>query len=632
MTAGQAFLMQRAERPVGLFFMLVLLVHLVDIFIGRMGAKILSPEILFTLYIIVLPLIGAIGPFRKEKFWQSAKPLLYLAVLGAIAYSIPHAVYRYLQPWNVDETIITAVLFFAPFYPFWIYFTHYENLGKWLRISMNTYITLWVIMLIISNPVWFQGLSDDTKRYLGQDTYSVSPGALLLAQAKKMWVGAQQFYNATTTQPKQFLNQSIQQATGDAYTARVDKNAKLKLGVTIEDLKTTQASFSTTDRVGVFTTLSATTIEDPLLISVNCTAKDPKGTAIPAEKSRVSPDTREQAIEVIQEETLDIDCDFEPGALPAGRNTLTVAARFETTTLSYLKTYFMDRERLRELRAAKIDPFKQYEITDRAPTTIYTSGPVSIGMSFGTPPIGIDATQDEFVSTLGITLKNELGGKIVDLPKLAVFVPQGFQITEISGIAATFAKVRCLDIAADWCDDSVSSLYVIDLTNPAPVEPGKSLTIRARVRAHRTDYERLLGATPISTRFFKTAAEYTYQLEKSITLDVKPTTTGTSGTVAAEKVVLVGSPIVDALTNEANISFVTNVASTSEIKYCQGSSTATCTLTTSSIPTASTIHAHHLDNLQSSTLYAYDLYGFSSACTPNNRCKLGDQSYTFTTP
>ncbi|MBI4145020.1 hypothetical protein HY493_02335 [Candidatus Woesearchaeota archaeon] len=630
MTAGQVFMTQRAERPVGMFFMLVLLVHLIDIFLGRMGAKTASPMLLLILYVVILPFIGALGPFRKDTFWHSAKPFIYLVVLGAISYGIPLAVYNYLQPLNLDETLITAILLFAPFYPFWIYFTHYEDLGKWVRRSMNTYITIWVILLIISNPAWFQGFSEDTKRYLGQDSYSVSPGALILAQAKKAWVGAVQFYNASTTQPKQFLNQSIQQATGDAYTARVDKNAKLKLGVTIDDLKTTQASFSTTDRTGVFTTLSATTIEDPLLISIDCTAKDPKGSVISPDKRRVSPDTKEQAVEVLQEETLDIDCDFEPGALPVGRNTLTVAAQFEATTLSYVKTYLMDRERLRELRAAKIDPFQQYGITDRAPVTVYTSGPVSIGMSFGTPPIGLDATQDEFVGTLGITLKNELGGKIMNLSKLAVFVPQGFQLTEISGIAATFSKARCLDIAADWCDDSVSNLYIIDLTDPAPVEPGKSLTVRARVRAHRTDYERLLGATPISTRFFKTAAIYTYRLEKSITIDVKAATTGTPGAVAAEKVVLVGSPIVDPLANEANISFVTNVASASEVKYCQGSSTATCTLTTSSIPTPTTIHVHHLDGLQSKTRYAYDLYGFSSAC-PNNRCKLGDQSYTFDT-
>lgn len=92
---------------------------------------------------------------------------------------------------------------------------------------------------------------------------------------------------------------------------------------------------------------------------------------------------------------------------------------------------------------------------------------------------------------------------------------------------------------------------------------------------------------------------------------------------------LAGDPTVAPETTSAKVTFNFNIDSTAEVKVCQGSTTTGCKLVAFSDPAVGKTHTITLTNLQPSTLYAYEIYGFSKACD-SNRCKQ-DRTFTFIT-
>lgn len=629
--AGAAGWVTEKTHNLSFFFFIVVLVHLADVFLGRMGTHQLS-DVFFMVIYTLLALWGGFGRLfggDGEPFIARIKYVLYLAVIGALAVYIPLIAYKLFDWFSAGPTITTFVLVFAPIYPLMLFFQRGDDIG-WGNKFMKWYIVIWLLVLIFSNPQWFTAASQNTANLLGitQDSVTVTPGAFILGTFKGAYEGVLNLINATRTSTQK----QIEYATGDAYTARVDQKAKTQIGVKLDSLQTTQATYPISGQVGAYTRLTAQTLDEPLKITVTCSGVNTAGGSVVAPRT-ISPTT---VVEIAQEEALDIDCDFNGGAFQPGSATIKVTADFTMKTLAYLKTYFMTRDRLRELRNAKIDPFTQYGITDRNPVTIYTSGPVSIALGFsGTPPIGIDTTVDEFTGTLGMTITNVWQGKIKSLNTIYVLVPRGFTVTELTGVEAQIVKTNCVDLPtiSDWCDDSIANLYTITAPGgfSTTLDTQPSITLRMRLRAPQSEYERILGTTPISTKYFKAAADYTYSMVAERGVTIVGTTGGSGGGTASQVVTLIGVPAVDAKSTTANVTFETNVASATEMRYCQGTNTASCAkLIISSAPTSATKHAHFIQGLLPNAFYAYDLYGFSTAC-PSNKCKLNDAALTFQT-
>jgi len=71
-----------------------------------------------------------------------------------------------------------------------------------------------------------------------------------------------------------------------------------------------------------------------------------------------------------------LKCRFTGGALKKGTNSIKMKVEFNFETLGYLKTYFMDIERIRALRKENIDPLMEYGIEEKT-EAIQTNGPVS---------------------------------------------------------------------------------------------------------------------------------------------------------------------------------------------------------------------------------------------------------------
>ena len=630
MAATQTITVPRAQKSLATFFTLLILFHFIDIMFGRLAGdnQYVPNVVILMLYIIVLPLVGALGAFKSEQHGKTLKAYIFLIVMGAFSWLIPFLAFRLISDAGLSKHLVMTVIMFFPVYPLLIFFTHEEQLGRFWKLFMWAWLVAWLLSSIYANPEIFQSAADATLQFGG--TADGNPVETLKTQYLRTKDGIVRLWTGTAAKPRQFLNESIAFATGDAYTARVDRNAKTDIGVTLGDIQLAQPTFTTADRVGYFTTIEAQTIETILKLRVNCTAKDDKNKLISSSLlETISPDTSKEPIEIAQQETIDVDCVYRAGAIRPGRPTLTVGAEFDTFTLSYLRTYFMDRDRLRELRSAKIDPFKQYGIKDRKPVTIYTDGPISVGMGFSTPPVGIDTDSDEFTGTLGITIKNVWPGQIKNVSFIAVFIPKGFSMTELGGGKVT--QVRCSDLEVpDWCDDTTSNLYKIELDISSAIPKEKSITARARLKAPRSEYDTILGTTPISAKLFKAAVSYTYLLEKSRTVVVKGAEAGTIAPTTQVVKLESGPTISEKTGNNAVISFTTDNPAPTEIKYCRGASVATCSPLINSNPSVKKEHSYNITGLLPNALYSYDIFAFSTACA-NGRCKLGNQQYTFTT-
>lgn len=625
-----AYPRDRARTPVGpaIVFWLALAIHILDIFQGRLTT---TPSIPTTFFLVLYVFLGVYAYFAFKSARQTlgytktnehtAEQFILFLILGILAYAIPllgnYLGARWVSPGGV--LTVASILVFAPVWLiFFVFFAQDyldRHLAGWVSKGLLIFWVFWIIwatlpaMQRVTNPLLQEGTSA-----------TVSPGDV----AKNLWTKTVATYHKLVGTAQADIQRQLAYATGDAYTARVDANSNLQLGVTLDNLKPTQTKYTTADTTAVFTTLKAETIDAPLTVGVTCTARNSDNSIVSSEKIHVTPDTHEKKLIVQASETQDIDCEVLPDSLQTGRATITVGTEFDMQTLSYLKTYVMDKQRLRELRDAKIDPFTQYGITDRNPVATYTSGPISVAMGFGTPPIGIDREQDEFTATLGITLQNQWPGKLKTIKDVTILVPKGFVITEIT----TGEHVKTGDCTTvttqDWCDEGVSNIYTIT-PNFGEITQNGAATIRARVRIHRPDYDEVLGATPINTKYFKAVVDYTYALEQATTLiiDAPLTTDNTEDCQGVDTTT--PSPTLTLNPTEATLTFKTTHTVPTEVRHCLGSSVASCTPQVTNSPNAALQHNLHLDGLTPNTLYAYEINGYCG-----NRIKFYEG--TFTTP
>jgi hypothetical protein len=304
------------------------------------------------------------------------------------------------------------------------------------------------------------------------------------------------------------VEQSIKMAKGDYYTGQVDAAAKKRLGVYLENFRPAEAVTYENLPVTAYATMKAETLDLPLNIKVGCAAD---GT-IPA--SRILP---KDTFEVFTADQYDIDCIWNAGMLAKGPHHLSMRTEFDFATRAYLKAYMIDRDRLREYRRQNVDPLAN--VPDKQPTTIYTSGPVRIGMGIGQQPVAL-GTSGETLPPWGITIENAWEGKVLQITGLYLFVPEGLRIKETGGVGMT--KTDCSVVPEiEACDDSLVDVYMLTAEELAqPVY--QNLTVKnIRIYLELASPEQVLGRAPIAVQNFKATVQYRYLLERTASVSVR---------------------------------------------------------------------------------------------------------------
>ncbi len=343
----------------------------------------------------------------------------------------------------------------------------------------------------------------------------------------------------------ELFRKPIRYAVGDDYyLGQVEKNKKEKLGVYIENVRPASPQYYQDEPVSVWGTLKARTLQPDNTVQVvtECIAQSANN--VPGLQNRIvgdanpeNPTSIQFGYEVANFEHVDLSCEFAAGRLKPGTRKIIFNTTFDFHTDSYLKAYFMDKERLRSLERQKINPLDQYGITDKKPIAVYTNGPVGIGMETTRTEHGsLVPTASGTMFRHGITIENKWQGKIQQLKKVVFKVPVGMSVVPDS--CDFHAEiVECRASVPECEDGKYSSIYHV--AQRSKRVPGGSVTKRGldvinrlfatkkrkfvsfNCRVLFDNVETVLGNTPIATHYFKTSVDYTYGIEQSTNVHVR---------------------------------------------------------------------------------------------------------------
>ena len=352
----------------------------------------------------------------------------------------------------------------------------------------------------------------------------------------KVWSNAKTFVTSIITGVERQKNITQAMVFGDYYTSQVDQNVQQQLGVSIIEIKSTDTEVYEDEPLTIYARVKVRTIKEDIMLRSFCRAES------------VLPDAINPAIKNIsQYEDMNIDCIFNKCRLSPGSKTIYFNMAFNFQTLSYLRNYFIDRERMMTLIredpaiTTSQDILQNLGISDTSPIALSTSGPAKIGIELEkTQPVGVDRSLPSVSFRLGITLENIWEGEIKDIKDMTIILPKEISLEHDSFSDNTscggyvFEKKNCADIFSEegeekeWCDDANSNIYSInqDGKNQRIIPAGQQgiklyKSLVCRVSIEKSQYDNFLGNAPISTKNFKVISEYDYEITRSLSMNIK---------------------------------------------------------------------------------------------------------------
>ncbi|MFH0875248.1 MAG: hypothetical protein V1859_04885 [archaeon] len=494
-----------SEAKYFVFLILIIAVHLYDGLIMRFSRS-RGDLIFISAWYTLVALIAAFIIFGPEAGFMTKewlKNLLACLAVSAVAVYIPLIIFNLAAQFFpiVAESIIkiTAVLFFSPAWLWFLYMHQGVQQSKVVGTLLAIYFALWLLVVILSffNYSSIGGSANSYKAPVWQAAKTVIDWIIALVLS---------FWNALINLPLLIVGAGedvVAAATGDYYTGQVEEGKDDKdLGVFFEDVIASDPKYHEGDPVSVWATLSAKTVEEPIVITLSCYASNGSDETDLKIQGTIYPGT----VNVDSFEEASVSCDFPAGALPIGEYNIILAATFNFKTMAYLKTYFMNKETIRALRRESKDIFKEYPVIEQKPIAIYTQGPIGIGIESNEPPIGISATEN-IEPLLGVTIDNKWTGKIESFDEVTILVPSSFSV-DTSSSSCNFGEGGSENDYRSYTLNDPGSIVDIDLY--------KSFKCRMVVDASDLDN------TPVTIRYVKTTARYRYTIEDSTGIAIEP--------------------------------------------------------------------------------------------------------------
>lgn len=473
-----------------LLFFLALACHLMDAFYLKFGQPMLSGRVVIWFFVMIIGYIT----LKSRDYGFDPYALFHCALLSAFSVMVP-----YLKGW-LDLALPSSFgNFMVIFAPVWLIYILYflPDAPSWIRGMGTTYLIFWMTIAILYGfrIGAFAKIEDLRAGYI--DVWQpLSIVKDMIVQGLKDSV---QWLSTFGKRLDETQNKYVQGAVGtDLYAGKVDQNAQEKLGVYLQEIKPSQPEFFTEDPVAVWATIVARTLDRPMLVRVNCIAD--KGTTQQRKADKVIPS---YPYEVYTTDEADLDCSFEPRALAKGTHKISIIANFTFSTLAYQKVYFIDKSRALAMAREDTDILEYYGIKDKKPVTIYTNGPVMIGMDVRNMPVKLDRKTPNQQLMLGISIKNQWQGRVLNVTGLKLIFP-------------SFARLDGYKCGSYEFEEQEQGAYKLKRTL-SEIKDYKTLRCPVVI----SNVEQALGQTPISIQYFKVTTNYTYELEKSISITIK---------------------------------------------------------------------------------------------------------------
>ncbi len=329
-----------------------------------------------------------------------------------------------------------------------------------------------------------------------------------------------------------------------AITGKVEENQYEPLGVYLENVQSADPKYYADEDVIIWGTVKARTLDEVIKIKVGCYvdeyAKIPENHA-----DKVDPGGE---IEVFTSEELDFACSFtqphDGNPLKVGTNAIRTFANFNFETLAYLKTYFIDNERRRAMVREGLDVFEEFDIKDKNPFPVYTNGPVAIEMGTSSSLVSVSEEGSIASPRFSVDIENRGGweGEITSLNELVLLLPNGVEIIDTKEDCnrdfENYNKEDCeASCSGDNKEDCEKECELL-LGGSSPAYNGYRLAETEinkfdermlkdedverfrRFNCKITPDVRVLGNTPITTKYFRVKVKYDYRVEKPITVKI----------------------------------------------------------------------------------------------------------------
>jgi len=481
-----------------LLFILAVLIHIADA-VWRISGKeipiIYMPSIMLYLG---MAMFAAITLQDENTFIKRFGIYLLISLL---AYILPFA--NYLSFLQVPKTIIGLIILFAPVWAIYLVSTHATSITGAIGA---VYIFFWITVLFLSYGSMVQPY------VMNAEIPGVMPGLTVSVIVSKAYTGLQTFAAMPTASIDKIRNEidkSVQIAkTGvDPTQAKVDAANKAQVNVAMDMLRLVDANPYTTGPISIASKFTVKTLDNPTTLQLVC---QDKTTNTPG---KIFP---QDTFEIETSEIQDIDCVFQPNTLMPGVHTITMSSDFNFKTISYIETFFMPEETLRELQNKNMDPLAGLP----QPQATTTNGPINVNIH---PPAAPIPSKEDKKITIGITILNTGGGKLKKINELYIYLPKGLVLSEESQEIGLYEKISCEDLKEkEICDASLAEIYRVSQTKlNSPQYKNIETGTEFRMYLTMQDYAELIGDAAIKPGSISASIQYEYQIENEINVNIK---------------------------------------------------------------------------------------------------------------
>ena len=515
-----------------LFFycMIALLVHWIDITVYGFS---------FSWGRVMLHFMMVILTFAWFLFFTQPKPnaihhLMICWILFGINLVLPMALelISNLVATNIPQYGAVAQIVFGIFnvwcMPIWLYWALFFQ--NYLREAILTKLlgAFIIITLLGIGPLfamyeagYFRDIGDDG--IIAQNSLGRTAINKLITAWKSLPGFARQGYQDATTRTRDIWNQTV----NPDFETEVEKTQDQDVGIKIERIEDTGGKHFIHHPLLLHSVIHAKTLDEPIPMSLACTADRTRNDLeVDAYGSVQNPNAVITSVQSVP-----FVCQFAPGQLEDRTYSIEFLATFPFTTSSYVRRYVIDESRYFSMTTQDIDPFEQYEITDKDPDPVYTQGPVRLGAKTLDPLIILPPNKQKPVH-FQLKLENGPGwqGSINDIHYLNFMIPKGFKVakkqnapseldctTEVTviGEEGCFCNIqdsRCVEDCARY------NIYTVNVTGlMQPDDNGKMVFPEKMFLGCQLVAEpstRFLAAKPLLPTSFRAMVHYNYTLRR----------------------------------------------------------------------------------------------------------------------
>jgi len=484
---------------VNVFFILTMLVHLMDSWTNY------ASGLRWLLYLTIVPFAGFFLVYRDPEQGlvskESLKGIIKCYLLSGIALLIPVLLPKILHAF-MGRDILNLILVLFPFYLIWFIFV--EPNSPLLKTLQKIMIIFWFIIGFMAifaaakagNLKHIPMLQSETGADIGGALSSL--GNLIKNTWNNFWGEVGIFFGAKRNESSKWWGGMMNYSTGGEYYKGQEEQTEEEYGVFIRELEQSDPNVMENEPVTIWGFLEVKTPgEDKIDINMACKYEKEEGEESIIIEGVMSP----EIVTSYGYDYIDFGCRFNDG-FEKGLKDIIFTITYSFKTSSNIKTYFTEMETKNTYRREGMDILREHGIYDENPMAIYTDGPIHLGIDSPQLPIGIE-NNGEQGPRIGFTLENSWEGKIMEIEKLKLYIPNG------------------LELDSSFCDYSFDELgqeggFNVYEINKELGEEGIEDYLTLRCNSKVIDKTALLGGVPVSIKYIKVFVDYIFESEENI--------------------------------------------------------------------------------------------------------------------